>query len=87
MFGAAGGLAVGILIGVISGDDRGSGGPGFNFAFTAEEKALGAGIPLAVLGAGGGALLGTIKVRFPLHRINKLRDYSIKQQLEAGDGI
>lgn len=81
LFGAASGLAVGILIGVISGDDPGSRGPGFNLAFTATEKAIGAGIPLAALGAGAGALLGTIKVQVPLHSLNKLKSYSLKQQL------
>jgi hypothetical protein len=81
LFGAASGLAVGILIGVISGDDPGSRGPGFNFTFTATEKAIAAGIPLAALGAGAGALLGSVKVQVPLHSLNKLKAYSIKQQL------
>jgi len=80
LFGAASGLAVGILIGVISEDDPGSRGPGF-LTFTATEKAIRAGIPLAALRAGVGALFGTIQVQVPLHSLNKLNAYSLNQQL------
>jgi len=89
LIGAITGFAVGGLIGLLSGDDPPC-PPGSYFCirFTAEEKALGAGVSLAVSGAGIGALIGSIKVKIPINgssnsynrNKNKLRKYSIKKK-------
>jgi hypothetical protein len=56
------GFAVGGLIGLISGDDS----PGI-LSFSAKEKALLYGIPLAVGGTGVGELIGSIKIKIPIN--------------------
>jgi hypothetical protein len=61
--GALTGLAIGGLIGVISGDDP----PDTYMALTAGEKALMLGMPMAAIGAGVGGLLGSFKVTIPLN--------------------
>lgn len=63
LIGALTGLAIGGLIGVISGDDP----PDTYMALTAGEKALILGMPLAAIGAGVGGLLGSFKVTIPLN--------------------
>lgn len=83
LIGAITGLAVGGLIGLISGDDP----PDDWFGLTAGEKAIFAGVPLAASGAGIGAILGSIKMKIPINgssdkyqkNIAKLREYSIKK--------
>ena len=89
LIGAITGFAVGGLIGLMSGDDPPCpSGSWFCFRFSAEEKALMAGVPLAVSGAGIGALFGSIKVKIPINgsinsynrNKNKLREYSIKKK-------
>ncbi|MCX6234473.1 MAG: hypothetical protein NT175_07065 [Bacteroidetes bacterium] len=86
--GALTGFAIGGLIGFISGDDPKENFMGYTYSwFTAEEKALMYGIPLAIGGAGIGALIGSIKVKIPINgsfddynrNKDKLRKYSIKK--------
>lgn len=80
--GAITGFVTGALIGIVDGDDP----SGTWFALSAEEKAIIAGVPLAVCGAGIGALIGSIKIKIPIngssekYRKNKtdLRRYSVK---------
>jgi hypothetical protein len=82
LVGAITGLVAGGLIGLIDGDDP----PGTWFALRAEEKAIIAGVPLAVCGAGIGAIIGSVKIKIPIngssekYRKNKssLRRYSVK---------
>lgn len=89
LIGAVSGFVLGGLIGLISGDDPPcTSGSLICFRFTAEEKALGTGVPLAVGGAGIGSLIGSIKVKIPINgsinsynrNKNKLREYSIKKK-------
>ena len=61
--GALTGFAIGGLIGLIDGADP----PDTFLAYTAEDKAIVLGLPLAVVGAGLGGLLGSIKVTIPLN--------------------
>jgi hypothetical protein len=61
--GALTGFAIGGLIAVIDGDDP----PDTWFAYTAGEKALLLGVPMAVIGAGVGGALGSIRVTIPLN--------------------
>lgn len=83
LIGAITGLAVGGLIGLMSGDDP----PGTFLRYTAEEKALFLGVPLAVGGAGIGAIVGSVKIKIPIngnsdkYKNNKtnLIEYSIKK--------
>ncbi len=84
LIGAITGFAVGCFIGLIDGDDP----PNTFLGMTAEEKALFAGVPLAVGGAGIGALIGSIKVKIPINgsinsynrNKNKLGEYPIKKK-------
>ena len=62
LIGAASGLVLGVMIGLISGDDP----PGI-VSFSAERKALSAGAALAVVGAGVGAIIGSIKIKIPIN--------------------
>ncbi len=62
LIGAASGFVIGAVIGLISGDDD----PGI-VIFTAERKALMAGGTLAVVGAGVGAIVGSIKIKIPIN--------------------
>ena len=79
-FGSVMGLVVGGMAGFISGDDP----PGL-FSMTAEEKALGAGIPLAILGGITGAAFGSKRIKIPINgnfstfnsAKSKLNDYSV----------
>jgi len=91
LIGAITGFAVGGLIGLISGDDPPcTAGLACIFypSLSAEEKALMAGVPLAVGGAGIGALIGSIKVKIPINgsinsynrNKNKLGEYPIKKK-------
>lgn len=83
LIGAITGLAVGGLIGLISGDDP----PEQWFAYTAGEKAIIIGTTFAIGGAGIGAALGSIKIKVPINgnyavykkNTNKLRKYSFKK--------
>ena len=61
-YGALIGFGLGAVIGLASGDDKG----GF-ISFTAEEKALAAGIFLTIPGAIIGALVGSAKVKIPIN--------------------
>jgi len=67
LIGAVTGFAVGAMIGLISGDDPPCSGSFFCFHFTAGDKAILAGVPLSVAGAGIGALVGSIKVQIPIN--------------------
>jgi hypothetical protein len=58
LLGAVGGFVVGGLIGFIEGDDP----PQQLFAFTAEEKAIMYGLPLAACGGALGAIPGALKI-------------------------
>jgi len=60
--GALGGATIGAIIGFADGDDD----PGI-LSMTAEEKALGGGIALAIPGAGIGALIGTGSKKYFIH--------------------
>jgi len=89
LIGAMAGMAAGGLIGLISGDDPPCPQGSFVcFRFTAGEKALIAGIPLAACGVGVGAAIGSIKVRIPINgnidNYNKsksrLKEYSLKKK-------
>ena len=89
LIGAITGFAVGSLIGLISGDDPPCpSGSWICFRYSAGEKALMAGVPLAVGGAGIGALIGSIKVKIPINgsinsynrNKNKLGEYPIKKK-------
>ena len=87
LIGAVTGLVAGGLVGLISGDDPPcSSGGLICFRFSAEEKAIMAGVSLAVCGAGIGALIGSIKIKIPINGSSKkysknktdLRRYSVK---------
>ncbi|MCK4407749.1 MAG: hypothetical protein KAV44_08750 [Bacteroidales bacterium] len=89
LIGAVSGLVVGVLIGLIDGDDPPCpSGSWICLRYTAGQKALMAGVPLAVSGAGIGALIGSIKVKIPINgninnynrNKNKLRKYTIKEK-------
>ena len=89
LIGAVSGFVVGGLIGLIDGDDPPCPTDSwFCMRFTAEEKALMAGVPLAVGGAVIGALIGSIKVKIPINgsinnynrNKNKLKKYSINKK-------
>ena len=89
LIGAVSGLVVGVLIGLIDGDDPPcTSGSWICLRYTAGQKALMAGVPLAVSGAGIGALIGSIKVKIPINgninnynrNKNKLRKYTIKEK-------
>jgi hypothetical protein len=68
LIGAITGFAVGGFIGLLSGNDPPCpSGSWFCLRYSAGEKALMAGIPLAVCGAGIGALIGSIKVTIPIN--------------------
>lgn len=67
--GAGAGLALGVIGGYSSGDDE----PGF-LAFSAEEKAIGAGMTMLSMGAGVGAIIGALKTNFKLD--GKLENYN-----------
>ncbi len=62
LFGALTGFAVGGLIGLASGDDK-----GYLINFTAGEKGLLAGTLLTIPGAIIGGLLGSIKIKIPIN--------------------
>jgi len=62
LIGAGAGLLLGVVIGLSSGDDSG----GF-ISFSAEEKAMMTGSALAILGAGLGALVGSVKMTIPIN--------------------
>ena len=88
LIGAVSGFAVGGLIGLISGNDPPCDPHSIIcIRFTAGEKALIAGIPLSVGGAGIGALIGSIKVQIPINgnindynkNKNKLREYTFNR--------
>jgi len=67
LIGAITGFIVGGLIGFISGNDPPCPqGSWICFRFTAGEKALLAGIPLSIGGAGIGALIGSVKIKIPI---------------------
>ena len=81
LIGAVTGLVAGGLIGLIDGDDP----PDTWFALTAGDKAIIAGVPLAICGAGIGAAIGSIKIKIPINgsnnkyrkNKNELRRYSV----------
>lgn len=89
--GALSGFALGGMIGLISGDDPPCPSRALLcLSFSAGEKALLAGIPLSIVGAGFGALAGSFKIIIPIDgnnhlfnaNKNRLKEYSIKKQKE-----
>jgi len=84
LFGALGGFALGGIIGLASGDDDPN---NCFFCLSAGDKALLAGIPLSIVGAGLGALIGSLKVKIPINgnisnfnrNKSKLRKYTFKK--------
>ncbi len=62
LFGAFTGFAVGGLIGLASGDDK-----GYIINFTAGEKGLVAGTLLTIPGAIIGGIIGSIKIKIPIN--------------------
>ena len=89
LIGVVSGFVVGGLMGLIDGDDPPcTPGSWFCWRITAGQKALMMGVPLAVCGAGIGALIGSVKVVIPINgsisnynrNKNKLRKYSIKKK-------
>ena len=82
LIGSITGFVVGALIGLISGDDP----PGF-LSFSAGEKALMYGFPMAIGGTGLGELVGSIRIRIPIngsikifHENNsRLKNYSYRK--------
>ena len=88
LIGAISGFAVGGLIGLISGDDPPCDSHSLIcIRYTAGEKAILAGIPLSIGGAGIGALIGSVKVVIPINgsinnynkKKDKLRGYTFKK--------
>lgn len=85
LFGALGGFALGGIIGLASGDDDPN--DCVFFCLSAGDKALLAGIPLSITGAGLGALIGSLKVKIPINgnisnfnsNKSKLRKYTFKK--------
>ncbi len=85
LVGAISGLVFGGLIGYASGDDSCPPGTWCIISFTAEEKALMLGVPLSIVGAGLGALIGSAKIVIPINgnaitfnqNKKELRKYSI----------
>ena len=85
LIGAAAGFATGAILGLAEGDDAESSGWNF-FSMTAEEKALGYGVLLAVPGSILGGLIGSTKIKIPLNRNldtyqaqrEKLKRYTLK---------
>jgi len=88
LIGAISGFVVGGLIGYASGDDppcTPPPGAWFCWTTTAEEKAVNLGVPLSIVGAGLGALIGSAKIVIPINgnaynfnkNKNELRKYSI----------
>lgn len=86
LLGAITGFCVGGIIGLIDGDDP----PCRSFCvlrFTAGQKALMAGIPLSIVGAVAGAIIGSVKIKIPIngsmdnyHKYKKrLKKYSFKK--------
>lgn len=79
--GALSGAGLGILIGFAAGDDD----PGF-LSSTKEEKAIGLGIALGVLGTGVGALTATAKKKIIINgktlnyeqQLEEIQSYSLK---------
>jgi hypothetical protein len=95
LIGLFSGFAAGALMGIVDGDDpysRSSSGVfmGDLFQFTAEEKIILLGTPLAIIGAGIGAWIGSAKVIIPINgnikvykrNRKKLKKYSVKYYLE-----
>ncbi len=84
LFGALGGFALGGIIGLASGDDPDD---CVFFCASAGEKALIAGIPLSITGAGLGALIGSFKIKIPINgnisnfnkNKQKLRKYAFRK--------
>jgi hypothetical protein len=82
LIGTISGLLIGGFLGYVSGDDNPD---QMLFAFTAEEKAVGAGFGLAVCGAAIGALCGLIQIKIPINgnlenfnrSKNKLKKFTI----------
>lgn len=87
LIGALSGLLLGVVIGLASGDDPPCQG-WFCIRYTAGQKALMAGIPLTIAGAGLGAAFGSIKIKIPINKSQnnynmaklKLWEYSIKKK-------
>lgn len=88
--GTLSGIVVGGLIGLISGDDPPCpSGSGMScWSLDAKGNAVLAGIPLAICGAGVGALIGSVKLEIPINgsidsynrNKNKLRGHSIRKK-------
>ena len=87
LIGAITGFAVGGLMGLRSDDPPCPEGSWFCLRFTPGTKALLAGIPLSIGGAGVGAIIGSVKVNIPISgsidnynkNKNKLMKYSLKK--------
>jgi len=83
LIGSLTGFVVGGIVGLVDGDDP----PGTLLRLDAEDKAIMMGVPLAVIGAGIGALFGSSKITIPINgsmdnynrNKEKLRTYSINK--------
>ena len=81
LIGTISGLLIGGFLGYVSGDDN----PEGLFAMTAGDKAVVAGVGLAICGAAIGALCGLIQIKIPINgnlenfnrNKNKLKKYTI----------
>lgn len=82
LIGAVSGIAIGGIIGLVSGDDP----PNTFMGMTAGEKALGAGVLLRGVCAVTGGLIGTIRINFKINgniqayrsQKKKMQKYSLK---------
>ena len=85
--GAVTGLIIGVSAGFLAGDDPPCGRDGFFcHPVSAKEKAILIGVPSAVLGAGIGLIIGSLKVKIPIKgkaknfklKKNRLERYSVR---------
>ena len=81
MIGAVSGMAIGVASGFIAGDDPPCDDPFFCVPVSAEAKAIMIGVPAAVIGAGIGLIIGSLKVKIPIN--GKAKNFDMKKsQLE-----
>lgn len=81
VIGAVSGMAIGVASGFIAGDDPPCDDPFFCVPVSAEAKAIMIGVPAAVIGAGIGLIIGSLKVKIPIN--GKAKNFDMKKsQLE-----